>query len=69
MINTSDALFDALTEPLIGKLLDMGWEGHIVNGVHQFSLSSYQMALSLLPLYLIVGSLLLLWVKEPAQKA
>ncbi|WP_115705840.1 MFS transporter [Legionella sainthelensi] len=69
MINTSDALFDALTEPLIGKLLDMGWEGHIVNGVHQFSLSSYQMALSLLPLYLIVGSLLLLWIKEPAQKA
>lgn len=69
MINTSDAVFDALTEPLIGKLLDMGWEGHIVNGVHQFSLSSYQMALSLLPIYLIAGSLLLLWVKEPAQKA
>ncbi|KTC86199.1 MFS transporter [Legionella cincinnatiensis] len=69
MINTSDALFDALTEPLIGKLLDMGWNGHIVNGVHQFSLSSYHMALSLLPVYLIVGSLLLLWVKEPAQES
>ncbi|KTD06677.1 major facilitator family transporter (Permease) [Legionella gratiana] len=68
MINTSDAIFDALTEPLIGKLLDMGWEGGIVNGVHQFSLSSYHLALSLLPIYLIVGSLLLLWVKEPIKE-
>ncbi|KTD63744.1 major facilitator family transporter (Permease) [Legionella santicrucis] len=68
MINTSDALFDALTEPLIGKLLDMGWDGHTVNGIHQFSLSSYHMALALLPVYLLVGSLLLLWVKEPSQE-
>lgn len=64
MINTSDALLDALTEPLIGKLLDMGWDGSIVNGVHQFSLSSYHTALSLLPMYLILGAILLLWVKE-----
>lgn len=68
MINTSDAIFDALTEPLIGKLLDMGWSGQLVNGVHQFSLSSYHMALSLLPIYLIVGSLLLLWVKESPEE-
>ncbi len=64
MINTSDAVLDALTEPLIGTLLDMGWDGKIVNGVHQFSLHSYHAALSVLPIYLIVGSILLLWVKE-----
>lgn len=64
MINTSDAVLDALTEPFIGKLLDMGWDGRLVNGVHQFSIHSYHMALSVLPIYLIIGSLLLLWLKE-----
>ena len=65
MINTSDALIDALTEPLIGKVLDLFWDGRIVNGIHQFSHFSYLLALSILPLYLVLGSLLLLWVKEP----
>lgn len=66
MINTSDALFDALTEPFIGKLLDLGWDGKIVNGVHQFPLVSYQQALTVLPLYLLIGSAMLLWVRDPS---
>lgn len=65
MINTSDALIDALTEPLIGKVLDFFLDGQIVNGIHQFSHHSYLLALSILPLYLVLGCLLLLWVKEP----
>lgn len=64
MINTSDAVLDALTEPFVGKLLDMGWDGKITNGVHQFSLHSYHMALSVLPIYLLIGSILLIWLKE-----
>jgi len=64
MINSSDALLDALTEPFIGKLLDMGWDGKVVHGVHQFSLHSYHIALSVLPLYLVIGAILLLWLKE-----
>jgi MFS family permease len=66
MLNTSDALLDALTEPFIGKLLDMGWDGTIVNGIHQFSLHSYHVALSVLPLYLVVGAILLLWLEDPS---
>ncbi len=64
MINTSDAVLDALTEPFIGKLLDLNWDGKVINGMHVFSLSSYRMALSILPIYLILGTLLLIWVKE-----
>jgi hypothetical protein len=64
MINTSDAVLDALTEPFIGKLLDLSWDGTIVNGVHQFSLHSYYIALGVLPVYLFVAAALLLWVKE-----
>lgn len=64
MINTSDAVLDGLTEPAIGKLLDLNWDGKIVNGVHYFSLHSYHIALTVLPLYLATAALLLLWVKE-----
>lgn len=64
MINASDAFLDMLTEPGIGKLLDLGWDGKIVDGVHYFSLHSYHIALSVLPLYLIVATALLVWVKD-----
>jgi len=64
MINASDAILDAITEPAIGKLLDLGWNGKIVNGVHYFSLQSYHMALSVLPLYLLAAAVILFWVKD-----
>ena len=62
LINTGDALFGSFTEPFIGKMLDLFWQGKIVNGVHYFSASDYQMALSLLPCYLLaaLGCLMLL---------
>ncbi len=64
MINASEALLDAITEPSIGKLLDFTWNGSIVNGVHHFSLHSYYVGLSVLPLYLLIASLLLLRVNK-----
>jgi len=64
MINMSDAILDAITEPGIGKLLDLGWDGKIVNGVHYFSLSSYHLALSVLPIYLLAATATLFWVKD-----
>ncbi len=69
MINMSDAILDAITEPGIGKLLDLNWNGKIVNGVHYFSLNTYHMALCVLPLYLLAATLILLWVKDiPVEK-
>ncbi len=67
MINMSDAVLDAITEPGIGKLLDLHWDGKIVHGVHYFSLSSYHVALSILPIYLLVATVILFWVKEKPQ--
>ena len=64
MVNTSDALFDGATEPLIGKFLDLAWNGKMVDGVRYFSLPDYHIALSILPLYLIVAAVLLRWVKK-----
>lgn len=55
LINTGDALFGSFTEPLIGKILDIFWQGKIVNGIHYFSTTNYQFALLLLPIYLIIA--------------
>lgn len=63
-INASDGILTSFTEPGIGKLLDLTWDGTTVNGASHFSLSSYYIGLSVLPLYLIVAALLLLWVKD-----
>ncbi len=67
MMNSSDALLDALTEPLIGALLDKSWDGKLMHGVHQFSLHSYHIGLSVLPLYLITATLLLFGLNESNQ--
>lgn len=64
LINTGDALFGSFTEPLIGKVLDIFWEGNVVDGVHVFSLQNYHMALALLPLYLLLGLMCLIGLKK-----
>ena len=61
LINASDAFLDAITEPVIGKLLDSFGNG---GASHDFSLFSYHIALGLLPLYQIIGAFLLKWVKD-----
>jgi len=63
-MNTFDSICEALTEPLIGMLLDLVWNGHIVNGIHYFTVDGYQIALALLPVYLIIALILLIFIKE-----
>jgi MFS family permease len=55
LINTGDALFGSFTEPMVGKVLDILWQGQIENGVHYFSVTDYQVALLILPLYLVLA--------------
>lgn len=64
MINSCDAFLDAVTEPLIGKFLDLTWDGKVVNGVPYFSLTNYHTALAILPIYLLLACGLLFWVKD-----
>lgn len=64
MINASDAILDGVTEPAIGKLLDLTWDGTVVNGAHYFSLSSYHIGLGVLPIFLLLASVILLGVKK-----
>jgi MFS family permease len=64
LINTGDALFGSFTEPLIGKILDVVWQGKIMNGVHYFSTQNFQFALLLLPIYLILALICLFILKQ-----
>lgn len=63
-MNTFDSICEALSEPLVGFALDSTWNGAVVQGVHQFSTHGYQLALSILPIYLVISAVLLLFIKE-----
>lgn len=64
LINTGDIIFSAVTEPLIGKLLDANWNGKLVEGLHYFSALDYRRALSILPLYILLSLIFLLFIRE-----
>lgn len=68
LINTGDSIFESFTDPLIGKFLDLHWDGKIVNGMHYFSVHNYHHALLPLPLYLAVALVVLFFIKEPTGR-
>lgn len=64
LINTGDAIFGAFSEPLVGKILDLFEKGNVPHAVHVFSVHDFHLALSLLPLYLILASFCLIGLKR-----
>jgi MFS family permease len=64
MINTGSDILGALTEPLVGKFLDLHWSGKLVNGVRHFSVADYHQAFFILPLYLVFAWGVLFFVRE-----
>lgn len=68
LINTGDIIFSAITQPLIGKLLDANWHGKLISGVHYFSAIDYRHALSILPIYILLALALLFFIRESNSK-
>ncbi len=61
MILVASGLF----QPLIGRILDMHWQGMIQNGAHVYSLHSYQIALLVLPTCCFIAALTsMFFIKE-----
>jgi hypothetical protein len=50
--------------PVIGLILDAYWQGMAVNGVRQYSLEAFQVALMLLAGWMAVSFALLLLTRE-----
>lgn len=68
-MNTFDALLGALSDPLTGKFLDLGWDGKMAEGARVFSVETYKYALTTVPIYLIVATALLFFIKETYCKS
>lgn len=64
IMNTFDAVCEALFEPAVGAVLDSTWDGFVKNGIHQFSVANYHASLLLLPLSLLVAFVLLFFIQE-----
>lgn len=63
-MNAFDAALGGISDPFIGKLLDMGWQGEMVNGARVFSLSDYYISMSIIPIYLGLALILVFTLKE-----
>ncbi|MBL0941547.1 MAG: MFS transporter [Alphaproteobacteria bacterium] len=63
-MNAFDALLCAISEPLIGKLLDFGWTGQLINGARHFTELNFRCALLILPIYLFLALFFLCIIKE-----
>lgn len=55
---------DSLIQPLIGFLLDFGWDGNLFDGIRSYSTNDFTLALSALPISLILAFLLTFLIKE-----
>ena len=55
VVNSGDALFGAVSEPMVGKVLDMLAQHHVVDGAYIYELAHYHIAFSLLLGYLMAA--------------
>jgi MFS family permease len=67
LVNAGDALFGAFTEPMIGKFLDMSHGAIKQGGAIIFQLHDYHLAFLVLPLYLLVATSLLFFIKTEKE--
>jgi sugar phosphate permease len=51
-------------QPVIGKLLDSGWTGVLVNGARVYPVHAYQVALSVLPIGILLAFIVSLFIRE-----
>lgn len=63
-MNTANMIGGAVGQPLIGKLLDLTWDGAMVGQTRLYSTFSYQLALGLLPLLIAISLILVPFIKE-----
>jgi sugar phosphate permease len=64
LTNMASVIVGYALQPVVGKLLDLGWDKRMVQGAPFFSAETFQQALFILPLCSLLSALVLLWVKE-----
>jgi MFS family permease len=69
MVNMVVMFGGVLFQPLVGKLLDLTWSGQMLNGMRTYSVEHYQIALSFLPLSLLLSAILTFFLKNQQQSS
>ena len=64
MVNMLVMVGGIIFPPTIGKILDINWDGVLVDGARIYSHHAYTVALSLLPFGILLGALLTLCIRE-----
>ena len=64
LINMCTVMSGAVSQPVVGLLLDLSWTGETVNGARVYAVSAYQDAFLLLPACYLAGLLVWLALKE-----
>lgn len=54
----------AVFQPMIGKILDKDWMGNLINGAQAFNYQDYRIALSVLPVCLLISLLIIFFINE-----
>lgn len=67
-MNMANMLGGALGQPLVGYLLDLCWQGDIIATQKTYTLANYQLALSVLPAFILLSLILLFFIKEKPIK-
>lgn len=67
LVNTFVVGSGAIFQPLVGWLLDLGWDGALVAGARVYAEDTYRAALWILPAVSAVGILAALLMREPSK--
>lgn len=68
-VNMLTMLGGFIFQPLIGKLLDFAWSGQMQNGIRHYSVQQYRVALTVIPIGMIISALLTLMIREHKKHA
>lgn len=66
--NMASVIIGAFFQPIIGWLLDLGWDHKMVDGAPFYSVNDYHMAMLALPVCFIVSIIFAFWMKESYSK-
>ena len=64
LVNTGLFLGAAIMQPLFGWVLDLGWDGKIVNGINMYSWQNYQSSMLLMLAFAVIAFIAALRIKE-----
>lgn len=68
LINFIVAIGSSVIQPLLGFLLDVGWDGALKNGIPFYSVADYRQAMICFPVALMVAFILLIFLNEKKHK-